>query len=109
MQQIAPMALAAWLERDSSTSLPPVLLDVREPSEWAICHVAGSLHIPMQEIPLRWQELPEEQDVVVICHHGVRSMHVAMYLEHVGLQRIYNLQGGIDAWAHAVDPSMARY
>ncbi|MFO1380480.1 MAG: rhodanese-like domain-containing protein [Chitinivorax sp.] len=107
MQQIPVQMLDQWL-RDPSRSRP-VLLDVREDVEFGICHLPGSQHIPMQEITQRTNEIDDEAPTVVICHHGLRSMQVALYLEQLGFTDLYNLQGGIDAWARQIEPSMPRY
>jgi rhodanese-related sulfurtransferase len=107
MEQITPAALKAWLDDERRT--PPQLLDVREPREHQICCIAGSLLIPMQTVPARQHELDPTRDVVVICHHGGRSMQVAMFLERLGRHGVHNLAGGVDAWAREVDPSMERY
>lgn len=93
----------------SQTETPPQLLDVREPNEYAYCHLDGSLHIPMNQVPTRLGELDAARDVVVICHHGMRSLQVAHYLESHGFGRVINLDGGIDAWAVQLDPDMPRY
>lgn len=87
----------------------PLLLDVREVSEFQHCHIKGSRHIPMGEVSQRYQELNEDDEIVVICHHGMRSQQVAMFLLNQGFGKIHNLQGGIDNWAVEVDTSMARY
>jgi len=63
----------------------------------------------MHLIPMRGEELDPAQDIVVICHHGGRSMQVAMFLERQGFGTVYNLMGGVNAWAEEVDPSMRRY
>ena len=107
MKQIAPAALAAWIA-DASRS-KPLLLDVREPWEHQICAIAGSRHIPMGEIPARRDEIDRQAEVVVICHHGGRSLQVAMFLESNGFSKLHNLAGGVDAWARSVDPSMPVY
>lgn len=106
VQQITPNKLKARLEADTDS---PVLLDVREPQERAHCQIAGSLHIPMQEVPSRLAELPRETEVVVYCHHGMRSMQVANFLDQHGYSKVYNLLGGIDAWSTEIDPSVRRY
>jgi rhodanese-related sulfurtransferase len=95
----------------------PLLLDVREPWEFALAaiHVDGwrTLHIPMNEIPGRLSELESArigaQPVVCICHHGMRSAQVVAFLERQGLEDIYNLAGGVDAWSEQVDTGVARY
>lgn len=107
MQQIRVQALAAWLADDNRPR--PVLLDVREPWEFELCQVPGSQHIPMHLIPMRSGEIASDRDVVVICHHGGRSMQVAMFLERNGHPSVYNLMGGVEAWAAEIDPSMRRY
>jgi rhodanese-related sulfurtransferase len=107
MQQMTPTELAAWLSDDERDS--PVLLDVREPQEFAICRIEGSLHIPMNTVPARLAELDSEREMVVICHHGMRSMQVAMFLQRQGFSKVLNLAGGVAAWAAEVDPAMPRY
>ena len=87
----------------------PLLLDVREEDEVRLCTLPGSLHIPMNLIPLRHNELPDDVPIIVYCHHGIRSLNVARYLAHVGFENVANLQGGIDAWARQIDPSLPRY
>ena len=107
MRQIAPQALAAWLADGARAQ--PVLLDVREPWETQTCRIAGSLLIPMGEIAARRLELDADAEVVVICHHGGRSMQVAQFLGQQGFARVHNLAGGVDAWAKTVDLSMPVY
>ena len=85
------------------------LLDVREPQEYAYANIAGSMLIPLQQIPSRLGELDPERHIVVICHHGVRSMQAAVYLAHAGFSRVANLVGGIDAWSQTCDGSVPRY
>lgn len=86
-----------------------VLLDVREPWEYELCHIDGSISIPMSEITTRINELNPDAKTVVICHHGMRSLQVAQFLETNGFQQIYNMEGGIDAWALEIDNTMERY
>ncbi|MCS6967442.1 MAG: rhodanese-like domain-containing protein [Cytophagales bacterium] len=106
MRAIKPMQLYKDLQRGKKY----FLLDVREPEEFAICHLQNSVLIPMHEIPSRSHELPQNVEIVVICHHGVRSAHIANYLEAIGHQAtIYNLEGGLHAWATQVDKSMPTY
>ncbi len=97
--------LAAW--RLAGT--PHMLLDVREPHELAICAIDGASHIPMAQVPARLSELPEDAPVVVMCHHGARSQMVVNFLRNAGRDRIFNLEGGIDAWARQIDGSIALY
>ncbi len=103
--QITPQQLHILLgEREDV-----VLLDVREDCENAYCALPGNVHIPMDVLGQRQGELPDGRPIVVYCHHGVRSMHCAMYLADAGFGPVYNLAGGIDAWARDVEPEMPRY
>jgi rhodanese-related sulfurtransferase len=86
------------------------LLDVREPWEFSTAHIEGSLSMPLQEIPSRArQELDPAERLVVICHHGVRSMNAMAWLRHQGFAQAQSLRGGIEAWSLEVDPSIPRY
>lgn len=85
------------------------LLDVREPHELATVAIAGALCIPMREIPARLGEMPVDRQVLVLCHHGVRSGHVTRFLRANGFPHATNVAGGIEAWALEVDPSLPRY
>lgn len=87
---------------------PIPLLDVREAWELDICRIENSLHIPMGELPGRLNELPAGSPLVVLCHHGMRSMQVTEWLRQSGFAAI-NLAGGIDAWARNVDPTLSLY
>lgn len=88
----------------------PVLLDVREPLEYQTARIEGSVLIPMGEIPQRaFNELDPEAHIVAICHAGVRSMNVAVWLRNQGFERVQSLRGGIDAWSTTVDPKVPRY
>ena len=80
---------------------PHMVLDVREPDEVAICAIADSLPVPMQQIPARLDALPRDVPVVVMCHHGGRSRTVTQYLRNSGFDNAVNLAGGIDAWRAA--------
>jgi len=86
-----------------------VLLDVREPWEYATAKIDGSLLVPMGDIPARLQELDPEAHIVTICHSGVRSMNVAVWLRNQGLEKVQSLRGGIDAWSREIDPKVPRY
>jgi rhodanese-related sulfurtransferase len=87
---------------------PLVLLDVREDWETRLCRLENATHIPIEEIEQRTDELGRDDDIVVYCHHGVRSAAVAGYLRQLGFKAV-NLAGGVDAWAQSVDRSMRRY
>jgi rhodanese-related sulfurtransferase len=86
-----------------------VLLDVREKWEFEICNIDSSINIPMNEVPAVVKNLATDSETIVICHHGARSMQVAYYLENAGFSDIINLDGGLDAWARMVDPTMPQY
>lgn len=103
---ISVAALHALMQKPLET---PVLLDVREPWEAEIATLAGSILIPMSEIPRRLSELPRTQPTVVFCHHGIRSMQVIAFLERHGFTNLHNLRGGIDAYSREVDAAVAVY
>lgn len=105
MKEINAMALNARLSHGD----PLLLIDVREPWELDICRIAGAQSMPMKDIPKRHQELDKDREIVVICHHGMRSAQAASYLGQLGFTKVTNLAGGIDAWAREVDLSMATY
>ncbi|MBF6569118.1 MAG: sulfurtransferase [Candidatus Binataceae bacterium] len=105
IEEIEPIELKDRIDRGQR----PVIVDVREDFELKIVAFPGAVHIPMGEIPGRLAELNPAAETVVVCHHGIRSAQVAMYLAQAGFARVLNLSGGIDAWAGAVDPRMPRY
>ena len=86
-----------------------VLLDVREPFEIELAQLAGSLNIPMAEVPARLDEVPRDREIVVMCHSGQRSGRVARFLEQNGYAKAVNLAGGIDAWSREIDPAVPLY
>jgi rhodanese-related sulfurtransferase len=88
---------------------PPLVLDVREPEEIQLARFPGAQHIPMNDVPGRVAEVDRSREIVVVCHHGMRSAHVAHYLDEQGFPRVANLSGGIDAWSAVIDPSVPRY
>lgn len=106
MRELTPFECRTHIERSKET---PLLLDVREPWEHRIASLEGSTLIPMREIPSSIEDLDPAQEVIVICHHGIRSRHVAHYLESRGFTRVINLRGGIDAWARELDTLLATY
>ncbi len=97
------------LTQELSKSEPPMLLDVREPEEWEIAHLPGAVLIPSRQLPERLTELTKAREVVVYCHSGNRSSRATRMLLELGFTHVRNLEGGIDAWATKVDPTMARY
>lgn len=107
MERITAGELAAWLADERREK--PVLLDVREPWEYEKARIEGATLMPMRELPSRIGQIDEDKEVVAICHHGGRSMQVAMFLEKQGFKRVHNLVGGIDAWSRTVDPAVPLY
>jgi rhodanese-related sulfurtransferase len=107
MNHLSAPELAAWLA-DSGRD-KPLLLDVRETWEQQICRIEGSELTPMQTLAQYIPKLDPDRQIVCICHHGGRSMHVAMFLARQGFETVYNLTGGVDAWARQVDRSMPTY
>lgn len=104
--EITPEALKAL--RDSGNDV--TVLDVREPWEYEAAKIAGSKHIVMTDIPARFtQELDPDHHIVVVCHHGVRSMNVTAWLRQQGFEKVQSLQGGIDRWARQIDPTVPLY
>lgn len=100
---------ATDLARELAGNAPPVLLDVREPFEWEICHLPGARLIPLGQLPERLAEVNARDSLVVYCHTGARSRRAMELLRAAGLPHVRNLYGGIDAWARDVDQSMPRY
>lgn len=89
---------------------PFTLLDVREPWEYDTARIEGSTLIPMGEIPMRAnQELDPDEHIVVVCHHGVRSLNVTNWLRQQGFERAQSMRGGINLWSHTIDPSVPVY
>lgn len=83
------------------------LLDVRTSEEYEIANIGGTL-IPLDQLTEKVSELPKEKKIYCLCHHGMRSMHAAMFLNSHGYQAV-NIEGGIDAWSNVVDPSIPKY
>ena len=108
--QVRPAEFDAWLQAQPGK---PLLLDVREPWEVQTAHVAPQgydvVAIPMNEIPARLAELPQDRPIACLCHHGARSQRVAMFLAHQGYSDVANVAGGIDAWSRERDPGIPLY
>lgn len=100
---------AEQLRQWKSSARDYVILDVRQPEELARASVPGAICIPMREVQQRVREIPRTKPVVVMCHHGERSLRIARFLVTDGFQEVYNLDGGIDAYALVVDQSIGRY
>jgi rhodanese-related sulfurtransferase len=84
------------------------ILDVRNADEFALCNLGGYL-LPMSELPERFSELNPEQQIIIHCHAGGRSRRATEFLMKQGFKRVFNLRGGITAWANEIDPTMPKY
>lgn len=107
MRHMTAPELAGWLADPARAK--PMLLDVRQPWEFDTCHLDGAVPMPMNSVPGNLDQLDPEQPVVCICHHGMRSLQVASFLEEQGFTDVTNLTGGIHAWSMQVDPSVPVY
>jgi rhodanese-related sulfurtransferase len=105
--EITPSDLAAKLAGGKPADL--ILLDVREPWEHDAAKIDGSLLMPMGQVAARVQELDPDAHIVTICHAGVRSLNVAIWLRNEGLENVQSLRGGIGAWSREIDPKVPRY
>jgi len=104
--EISAADLKALRDRDEALTL----LDVREPWEFQAAHIAGSVHMPMGDVAARFQqELDPDNQIVVICHHGVRSMNVTAWLRQQGFEKVQSLRGGLDRWSREIDPTVPLY
>lgn len=106
MRNFNPAELKAYLD---SAEPRPLLLDVRETWEYERCHLPNSELVPIRQIPAAIPQLDPKRETVVICHHGIRSRQVAMFLDQNGFSNVINLHGGLAAWARDVDPDMPTY
>jgi rhodanese-related sulfurtransferase len=106
-QEITPRELAKRLANGHAVRL----IDVRQPAEHQLAALPDSTLIPLNELPQRSSEIKGEADetLVIYCHHGIRSLSAAAYLERLGVRGVYSLAGGIEAWSLEVDPSVPRY
>lgn len=103
--EISPAEAAQLVRHDGAR-----LIDVRESWEFSVTHIEGSLHMPMGEVPKRAHtELKTGERLIVLCHHGVRSLRVTEWLRKQGFDQAQSLAGGIEAWSLEVDPSVLRY
>jgi len=107
VRQISPCALAQALAAGHAIRL----IDVRQPWESRLASLSGSVLIPLNELPQRSKEIGDDRDadLVVYCHHGIRSQSAAAFLERLGFQNVQSLTGGIDAWSCEIDPAVPRY
>jgi rhodanese-related sulfurtransferase len=86
-----------------------ILLDVREDWEWEKAHLDGAIHIPLEELAVRIEELDRRSETIVYCHHGDRSVDGCLLLWEAGFRKVRSLTGGIEAWSELVDPGVPRY
>ena len=103
--EISVAELKARIDRGEKLKL----VDVREPWEWQLCRIEGAELIPMGTVPAHLQALDVEEDVICYCHHGMRSMDVAVWLRGQGVEGAKSLAGGIDRWSMEIDPKVPRY
>jgi rhodanese-related sulfurtransferase len=104
--EISPEDVKSLLDRGERF----LLLDVREPWEFEAARIAGAKLIPMGDVPSRaHQELDPDEHIVVVCHHGVRSLNVTAWLRQQGFEKAQSVRGGIDAWSHQVDANVPTY
>jgi rhodanese-related sulfurtransferase len=103
--EITPAEMRERLNRGENF----LLVDVREPWEYELCRIEGAKLLPMGSIPANLQALDVDEDVVCYCHHGMRSMDVAVWLRGQGVQRAKSLAGGIERWSLEIDPRVPRY
>ena len=106
MREFSAQQLKAHLD---TCDEQPLLIDVRQPWEFDVCKIEDSVLIPMSRIPAEAQSLDAEREIVVICHHGIRSQQVIRYLLAQTAAQLINLDGGVDAWAREVDSAMPVY
>jgi rhodanese-related sulfurtransferase len=103
--EISPLEAATLLNEKKVR-----FIDVREPWEFDTAHIPGSVLMPMGDVPaLAHHELDPDEWLVVLCHHGMRSMNVTVWLRNQGFEQAQSLQGGIDAWSAEIDPTVGRY
>ena len=105
LPEISPHELKQKLDTNQSV----LLLDVREPSEYEIVHLEGAQLIPLNTLPQHIDSLPLDDEIVVYCHHGTRSLYATAYLHQNGFRGAKNLVGGIDQWTSEIDPTLQRY
>ena len=105
LPEISPQELKQKLDANESV----LLLDVREPSEYDIVHLEDAQLIPLNTLPHHVDSLPSDQEIIVYCHHGQRSLYAVAYLQQNGFNDAKNLIGGIDQWAIEIDSTLQRY
>lgn len=105
--ELTPQEASRRLKADEA-----ILIDVREPEEYAIARIDGARLIPMQTVPAeleKLQTLARESTLLVVCHHGLRSLQVVSWLRGQGVENCHSVAGGIDRWSQEIDPAVPRY
>ena len=103
--EISPVEVKARLDRGEKL----VLIDVREPWEHQLCHIEGATLIPLGSLPASLQTLPDVDELICFCHHGMRSLDAASWLRFQGIEKAKSMAGGIERWSVEVDPKVPRY
>ena len=103
--EITPADVKARLEQGEKL----VLIDVREPWEYALCRIEGAKHVPLGTLAASLETLPDVDEVICYCHHGMRSLDAAAWLRFQGIERAKSLAGGIERWSVEIDPQVPRY
>ena len=105
-----PEITAEEFVRVRASGEPVVLIDVREPWEFEVAQLPDSILMPMGDVPSRAHaELDPDAHIVILCHHGQRSLAVTMWLREQGFDRVQSLAGGVDGWSYSIDPTLPRY
>ena len=105
MREITPVELKAKMDAGEDF----LLVDVREPSEFQFAKIPGAVLIPLGEIERRYEELPEDKEIILQCRSGMRSAQALGFLQAKGYTKLANLKGGILAWSDTVDPTVPKY
>jgi len=103
--EITPADVQARLEQGEKL----VLIDVREPWEYALCRIEGAKHVPLGTLAASLETVPDVDEVICYCHHGMRSLDAAAWLRFQGIERAKSLAGGIERWSIEIDPQVPRY
>ena len=104
--EIAPQEVKRRIDAGEKLNL----IDVREPSEYAIAKIPGGSLVPMRTVPATLNQLRSmDGSLIVYCHHGVRSLNVVHWLREQGVENCQSMSGGIDAWSLEIDPTVPRY
>lgn len=104
-QTISPLELAEKIQNGEKINL----IDVREPLEHQIAFIKGAKLLPLSRFTEWIEELKPDEEIIVMCHHGIRSANVCLFLVRNGFEKVFNLEGGIDLWSKEVDTNVPRY